>query len=872
MKKTKRNVHLIPHTHWDREWYFTSDDSKAMVYWDMKFMIDHLLKNKDAKFLYDGQTSVIDDFLQFSPDWEEKIRKVISTKQLMVGPWYTQTDNLQPSGESILRNLEIGGKIAKDMGHRMKVGYLPDSFGHNPQTPQILRHVGIGNFTFYRGLDPKRTDNKLFFNYESPSGDKVLAAWQTHYTTFENVLDYDGFKKNALIEQKIGNPVDVSIESYKKRTFDLPFWIPIGTDQRPYDPQIIDTATKLNKDNGEFNYKISSYEEMLEEAKEQIEKQGTPLKTLKGELRDALTARVHRSIISARMDLKQMIQNLENQLVNEVEPLALMCSKLGIDIPYKMIEKSWKDVFKSSAHDSYGGCVEDDVYEKIIARLKSASRIATAVSSMLSKIYISKFKEKINRSYEDLFLINPYPEKFVGEYEIKISIPSSKDKRKFAIYDGEEKISYIIVKEEEISTFGKESLTLLIDVKEIPIFSHKQLRIDFEQEGIEKEIYNSDIFENDLFKIQINKGKVDITNKQTNTTRKNAFDFVADPSAGDSYDHSPVTWNDKWYWFRNFKFEEKITNNNITALRLSTSAELPDGLEEWKQNKVNVLQKAELMIILIGGKMLLRINIKNKSNDARMRFLFKSGSKVEKWEHDMQYSVYERKIKDKYFDEWEKEDKYGCKWKEFPTTLSPHQSFINVNDNNYAITTYGSKEHEVINKGGEAWIAVTLYRGFETFGRSNFIYRPGRSSGGRTRTPHAQLIDKELVFKFEIVFGHKSNYELFKKAESFNKRPYILDGNSANERVVLRWNTNHRWYDKQHDKKNIDIKIPNIPKGVVIKALYITPQGENVIRLLNTTSEIITIENNNLYGFNIYDLRRQGKIELKPWKFVSIKI
>jgi alpha-mannosidase len=73
-----------------------------------------------------------------------------------------------------LRNLEIGGKIAEDMGHRMNVGYLPDSFGHNPQTPQLMRLVGIDNFSFYRGLDPKKTNNELYFDYVAPSGDKVL--------------------------------------------------------------------------------------------------------------------------------------------------------------------------------------------------------------------------------------------------------------------------------------------------------------------------------------------------------------------------------------------------------------------------------------------------------------------------------------------------------------------------------------------------------------------------------------------------------------------------------------------------------------------------------------------------------------------------
>ncbi|TCG10422.1 polysaccharide deacetylase family protein, partial [Mycoplasma marinum] len=109
--QNKKTVHLIPHTHWDREWYYSSVNSKIMCYWSMKYMIEYLIKNPEAKFLYDGQTSVVEDFLEFAPDWKEKMKKVIKSKQLMVGPWYTQTDNLQPIGESIIRNLEIGQKI-----------------------------------------------------------------------------------------------------------------------------------------------------------------------------------------------------------------------------------------------------------------------------------------------------------------------------------------------------------------------------------------------------------------------------------------------------------------------------------------------------------------------------------------------------------------------------------------------------------------------------------------------------------------------------------------------------------------------------------------------------------------------------------------
>ena len=36
----------------------------------------------------------------------------------------------------------------------MQIGYLPDSFGHPSQMPQILSGVGLQEMVFWRGLDP----------------------------------------------------------------------------------------------------------------------------------------------------------------------------------------------------------------------------------------------------------------------------------------------------------------------------------------------------------------------------------------------------------------------------------------------------------------------------------------------------------------------------------------------------------------------------------------------------------------------------------------------------------------------------------------------------------------------------------------------
>lgn len=64
-----KTVHLVQHTHWDREWYFTENDSKAVLYYFMDDLLQHLEADRTlGPFVLDGQTVVIEDYLSVAPD------------------------------------------------------------------------------------------------------------------------------------------------------------------------------------------------------------------------------------------------------------------------------------------------------------------------------------------------------------------------------------------------------------------------------------------------------------------------------------------------------------------------------------------------------------------------------------------------------------------------------------------------------------------------------------------------------------------------------------------------------------------------------------------------------------------------------------
>lgn len=155
----KRKIHVIPHSHWDREWYFTTSRSKVYLMKDLGDVLNTLENDPEFKyFMVDAQGSLLDDYIKWRPQDKERISKLVNDGRLVIGPWYTQTDQLVISGESIVRNMYYGMKRCESFGKYMNVGYVPDSFGQSGNMPQIYRQFGIEDTLFWVA---KQAENSL---------------------------------------------------------------------------------------------------------------------------------------------------------------------------------------------------------------------------------------------------------------------------------------------------------------------------------------------------------------------------------------------------------------------------------------------------------------------------------------------------------------------------------------------------------------------------------------------------------------------------------------------------------------------------------------------------------------------------------------
>ena len=105
---TPTTVAIVPHTHWDREWYapFQTFRIRLVQLFDQLLpMLEQDLSY--ARFLLDGQTAVLDDYLDVRPAAAATISRLAASGRLQVGPWTILMDEFMVSGETMNSSMRI---------------------------------------------------------------------------------------------------------------------------------------------------------------------------------------------------------------------------------------------------------------------------------------------------------------------------------------------------------------------------------------------------------------------------------------------------------------------------------------------------------------------------------------------------------------------------------------------------------------------------------------------------------------------------------------------------------------------------------------------------------------------------------------------
>ena len=138
-------------------------------------VLDLVATDPGFRFVLDGQAIVLEDYLEVRPDRRAELVAGLAAGRLAAGPWYVQPDSLLPAGETHVRNLLLGRAVAGELGPVSAVGYVPDSFGHPAQLPQLLAGFGLDPFVYWRGNGAELDTLGPLYVWRAPDGSSVRA-------------------------------------------------------------------------------------------------------------------------------------------------------------------------------------------------------------------------------------------------------------------------------------------------------------------------------------------------------------------------------------------------------------------------------------------------------------------------------------------------------------------------------------------------------------------------------------------------------------------------------------------------------------------------------------------------------------------------
>lgn len=859
-------AHIVNHTHWDREWYFTSGDALVLSEQLFTDIIDELERNPDVSFVLDGQLSILDDYVQLHKEKVESIKKLIEEHRLYIGPWFTQTDAFFARGESILRNLMIGIFESKKYGEYMKIGYLPDTFGFNAQMPVLLKHVGIDNIFFWRGIHLGKQVQSPYFKWKSLNGEKYIHAVNMPH----------GYGTGMLLEPSskyVNGRLDPAIDFIKSYSDVEEVLIPSGNDQLNI---IGDFKNKVEEINniGKYSYITSSYQDFLKYVKS-LES----LESYRGEFREPVLARIHKSIGSSRMDIKLACDKLENKLIKRIEPLLVIAKKSRIEISNQLLINTWKKLLEGQAHDSLAGCVTDTVTDDILHRIREANEICDSIENTIVK----KISEGLKLSQNDILVFNTEAKKFSGHKEIQV-VSDSKN-----IYF-KENLDATIIEETYIqprenvleetpagNIFIEEPGYYILKVRinmQLPALGYKVISFETSSKEMLSLSESNDTFiSNDKYKVIYKDGSLDLQ-LEDGTYISHFLTLKDSGNAGDTYDFSPLQDDEEIELLFNSVLAQKALGYEKIVVEGTTL--LPLTLEDRKDKNLNGKLNVKVSIVLSKENPLMevKLHVNNTICNHRLRVHVKTNINDNKNISSLPFGYITRE--NGVLSNWENT------YSEMPIDLEPLESNITLTDEKRSCTVFtrGIKEYQHIDDE----IALTLLATTDELGKPDLLYRPGRASGDTTKKGHIRIktekaqILREVEFSFAIYMSSKSFDESEVASLTHNYLQESISYQLQHYNFFLYRIDNKIQRSIVEESVNRELEIISLPENYLVSACYLSYYDKDkfVIRLENPTSEKLILDEKIFKDRNgkiinaIEELEVQQVYEIAPFEVISI--
>jgi len=771
----KHTAHVVSHTHWDREWYMPFQHYRMRLV-DLTDALIELMETdpRFCHFTFDGQTIVLEDYLDIRPENSPRLRKLVREGRLLIGPWYDQPDEFLVSGESIIRNLLAGRKMCDDHGGYMAVGYVPDAFGHISQLPQILRGFGIDNAVLFRGITTDQTDSE--FTWRSPDGSEVLCVKMPDNNAYSNwfyrLRESLRFPDKPVDRNQAAEEVRALVEdclSEKPSTSQLLFMD--GCDHvfaQFKTPEIIGIANEL-VDGLEVRHST------LPAFIEAVKSESPELHTVTGELRwSNRTWRLQAlltNVLSSRIHLKQMNHQCETLLEKYVEPLCSWVWMLGGGYPRAYIDLAWNYLLKNSPHDSICGCSIDQVHRDMVYRYDQVR----AITDRLLQKALTDLAGRIDATAPNpektvvAMVFNPLSHVRSDVVDTEIDLPGEWTAPGVRVLDPDDnEVPCAVLGFEHYNALEPEpydiplgthrqKMRLIFPAAEVPSVGYKAYRIEVLEKPNRQPgsmLLGPDTAENEHLSITVfGDGTFSLLDKNTDAVYTSCLIFEDGGDFGDGYNYVKPAC-DTVVTSLGAKSKVSIVEDNAVRVVFLVDSEidLPEAAHSDRVRRSERTARCALKTYLTLAAGARRVDIRtvfdNRVKDHRLRVLFPSGIPARVSHAESAFDVVERPIAVPPCPDWREP---------MPAT-QPQKAFVDISGAGVGLSVINKSLPEYEVKDDEArTVAITLLRATGSGVRGPKLQQEGQILG-------------EHVFEYAL-YPHAGDWEearSWREAHAFN--------------------------------------------------------------------------------------------------------
>ena len=353
----KKRVYLIGNAHLDPIWQWRWQEGSAEAKATVRSALDRMKEFPDFRFVC-SSASVYQWVEEFVPEMFEELReRVKEGRFIVVGGWHVQPDCNLPSGEAFARQSLYSQRYFQEtLGVTAKVGYSPDSFGHNAMMPQILKKSGMDSYIFMRpGPHEKDLESDLF-EWVAPDGSSVTVCRIPDPYCFR-------FDEMDQLEERMA-----FLDAYTPAGLPtLPFFYGVGNHGGGPTVRHLELLEQYGKEHPEKELIYSDLHDFFEE----VRGCGHPVPELRDDLQHhapGCPAAVHR--------VKEGIRRAESSLIAAEAYCMLASAFCGKKPKNKVFEEAWKNVCFCHFHDAMDGCSIRAAYDDTDLMLGQARHTA----------------------------------------------------------------------------------------------------------------------------------------------------------------------------------------------------------------------------------------------------------------------------------------------------------------------------------------------------------------------------------------------------------------------------------------------------------------------------------------------------------------